>query len=207
MAGAFTPPPEDGDPREVLVGLFHGQAEWCRRLGSPLYGDLIDRAADDFAAGGPVWRSVEPYLDRPYNFAHSLRLMGATHRMALVGEAASLAAHYPSTGGDGDADAAWRELLALLDQAPVSLDAPVQTNEVGRSAALLGGFLTVASETGLGLRILEIGASAGLNLRWDRFRYEAPDWAFGDTSSPAVVRAEYEGGARPPLPRAVWVVE
>jgi hypothetical protein len=82
----------------------------------------------------------------------------------------------------------------------------VQTNEVGRSAALLGGFLTVAERTGLGLRTLEIGASAGLNLRWDRFHYEAADWAFGDPASPARIPCEYDNG-RPPLPAAVWVVE
>ena len=208
MTGAMTDtgPRPDSDPRDVLVSLFRGQAGWCSKLGSPLYAELIARAADDLAAGGPVWRTVEPYADRPYNFAHHLRMMGALHRLALTGEAPGLAAHYPSTGGDGDAHAAWRELLAVLDAREVSLDRPVQTNEVGRSAALLGGFLTVASETGLGLRVFEIGASAGLNLRWDRFRYEAADWAFGDPSSPATIRVDFDG-LRPPLPRAVWVME
>jgi hypothetical protein len=186
-----------------LAERFRWQARWCGTLGSPLYADLLARAAEDLQSGGPVWRTVEPYADEPASFTHHLRLMGATHRMALAGEAPELAAHYPSTGGDGDADAAWTALLALL---PVPLDRPVQTNEVARSAALLGGFLTVAAETGLGLRILELGASAGLNLRWDRFRFEAPDWAFGDPGSPAHVRAEYQGG-RPPLPRLVWVSE
>lgn len=78
---------------------------------------------------------------------------------------------------------------------------------VRRSAALLGGFLTVAAETGLALRTLEIGASAGLNLRWDHFRYEAPDWGFGDRDSPVHIAAEYEGRGRPPQPPAVLVIE
>jgi hypothetical protein len=189
-----------------LARRFRVQAGWCARLGSPLYADLISRAAADIDARGPVWRVVEPYADRPPSFAHHLRLMGVVHRMALAGDAPGLAARYPSTGGDGNAEACWRALLALLAERPVSLDRPVQTNEVGRAAALLGGFLTVAEETGLGLRILELGASAGLNLRWDRFRYEAADWAYGDSASPALVPAVYEGG-RPPLPRWVWVAE
>ena len=48
---------------------------------------------------------------------------------------------------------------------------PPQTNEVLRSAALLGGFLTVAEETGLPLRCLELGSSAGLNQSWDAYGY------------------------------------
>jgi hypothetical protein len=171
-----------------------------------LYGHLLRQAADDLGAGGPVFRVCEPYLGRPANFAHHLRLMGATHRLALAGEAPSLAAHYPSTGGDGDPDAAWEAFVALLDERPPSLDRAVQTNEVGRSAALLGGFLAVADGTGLGLRVLELGASAGLNLRWDRFRYETADWGFGDASSPARIPCEYRNG-RPPLASRVWVVE
>jgi hypothetical protein len=201
-----TPAGEGRDTRAVLVSLFRGQAGWCARLGSPIYAYILERAADDLEAGGPVWRVVEPYVDRPFNFTHHLRLMGATHRLALTGEAPELAAHYPSTGGDGDPEAAWRAFIELLGEREITLDRAVQTNEVGRTAALFGGFLTVAEQTGLGLRVLEIGASAGLNLRWDRFRYEADDWAFGDSASPARIPCEYKGG-RPPLPPAVWVME
>jgi hypothetical protein len=192
--------------RAELAKLFRGQAGWCKKLGSPIYATLLERAGDDLDAGGPVWRVVEPYADRPVNFTHHLRLMAATHKLALAGHAPELAAHYPSTDGDGDIESAWEAFMALLQERPISLDHAVQTNEVGRSAALLGGFLTIAEETGLGLRVLELGASAGLNLRWDRFRYEAPDWAWGDASSPLTIRAEYDGG-RPPLAPTVWVVE
>jgi hypothetical protein len=206
MTGAVTDPEPGPDRRATLVSLFRGQADWCTRLGSPMYGQMLEWAADDLERGGPVWRVVEPYLDKPFNFAHHLRLLGATHRLALAGEAPQLAAHYPTTGGDGDVEAAWRAFLALIEQREISLDRPIQTNEIGRTAALLGGFLTVAEQTGLGLRVLEIGASAGLNLRWDRFRYQAADWAFGDSASPARVPCEYKGG-RPPLPAQVWVME
>jgi hypothetical protein len=206
MTGAMTEAEQGPDERAVLVSLFRGQAAWCARLGSPIYAYLLEKAADDLAAGGPVWRVVEPYVDQPLNFAHHLRLMGATHRLALTGDAPALAAHYPSTGGDGDAAAAWDAFIALLDERPITLERPVQTNEVGRTAALLGGFLTIAQETGLALRVLEIGASAGLNLLWDRYRYEAADWAFGDSSSPARIPCDYDRGP-PPLLQPVWVVE
>jgi hypothetical protein len=203
---SLTQMPIDAEPRLALAARFRWQAVWCGSLGSPLYEHLLTRAASDLESRGVVWRVLEPYASQPATFAHHLRLMGAVHRMVLEGDAPELAAHYPSAGGDGDASAAWVAFKALLGTGEVRLDHAVQTNEVGRSAALLGGFLTVAQETGLGLRILELGASAGLNLRWDRFRFEAPDWAFGDPSSRATVRADYASG-RPPLPRLVWVSE
>src|SRR4051794_40480015 len=101
------------DARATLVGLFRGQAGWCRKLGSPIYGEMLERAAADMEAGGPVWRTVEPYAEKPLNFATHLRLMGATHRLALAGEAPALAAHYPSTGGGGGADAAGEGVLEV----------------------------------------------------------------------------------------------
>ena len=83
---------------------------------------------------------------------------------------------------------------------------PVQTNEVGRSRALALGFLAVAAETGLPLRLLELGSSAGLNLRWDGFYYSAGGFAFGDAGSP-VQFLDYAEGTLPSLPGHVRIVE
>ena len=90
--------------------------------------------------------------------------MGGVHLRVLRGNEPALAARYPSTGGDGNADAAWPQFLALLDEPPPELvDAlrrPPQTNEVGRSASMIGGFLTVADEFDLPLRVLVNGRTA-----------------------------------------------
>jgi hypothetical protein len=131
--------------------------------------------------------------------ALALRLMGAAHRLVLRGEAPALARHYPSVGGEpGDA---WPPFLDLLrerrDELRVLVEHPVQTNEPARCAALLGGFLEVARSTGLPLRLLEVGASAGLNLRFDRYRYELDGARWGPPDSPVVIRARLTG--RPPL--------
>jgi hypothetical protein len=77
-----------------------------------------------------------------------------------------------------------------------ALDRSVQTNEVNRSAALLGGFLHISAATGLPLRVREIGASAGLNQFWDLYRYDfggAGRW--GDPASPVCIRATWDGPA------------
>ncbi|MGB5936030.1 MAG: DUF2332 domain-containing protein, partial [Ornithinimicrobium sp.] len=69
--------------------------------------------------------------------------------------------------------AGWRGFLNLLAEQPDAvrdwLDRPPQTNEVGRSAAFLGGLLHL--DRGLPLRLVEIGASGGLNLLCDRYGY------------------------------------
>ena len=56
---------------------------------------------------------------------------------------------------------------------------PPQTNEVGRSAALLAGLFDVVAATGVRrVRLLEVGASAGLNLLVDRFGFRGAGWAY-----------------------------
>jgi len=191
------------DPAERIAAALSEQAGWCRRLGSPLYAALLDEAARDAAARGPLWAVLAGHEDDPPGSALALRLMGAVHRLVLTGRAPALARHYPSAGGEAGADGAWppfRDLVAA-EQATLRplIDRPVQTNEVGRSAALLGGFLTVAQATGLSLRLLEIGASAGLNLRWDRFHYRAGSWTWGDPDSPVRFDDVFAGACPPPV--------
>ena len=197
------------DPREAVAARFRRQADWCASLGSPLYASLLESSASDVTDGGPAWHVLEPFAQEPGSSALVLRFMGAVHRLVLVERLSDLARHYPSAGGDGDAEAAWpifRE--ALVDnrsEIQALLAAPCQTNEVGRTAALLGGFLEVAHRTDKPLRILEIGASAGLNLRWDRYRYESDDSAWGDPASPVRFQHAYE--IPPPMNRNAVVAE
>lgn len=185
------------------------QAEACARLGSPLYAELLSRAAGDVEAGGPVARVLG---DRPATNASvlGLRLLGSVHRLVLQGEAPDLARAYPSAGGDADPEAAWPALTALIEQRFEAVDAgierPVQTNEVGRAAALVGGFLEVARSTGLPLRCFEVGASAGLNLQWDRFLYESRGATWGRPDSP-VRLCSYNSDRALPFDVAASVVD
>ncbi|GAC1588616.1 MAG: DUF2332 domain-containing protein [Acidimicrobiales bacterium] len=193
------------DRRARTIRRFRGQAAMCSDLGSPLYGHLLERAADDIEVDGPVWRCVESIADLPGGALVALRFMGAIHHLALDGHAPALAARFPSCGGDGDTSAAWDAMRDLVEdvagteQLATLLARGVQTNEVGRAAALLGGFLDVAARTRLPLRLLEIGTSAGLNLRWDQFRYVAGDRAWGPADSPVDQGDPWVGGNAPSL--------
>jgi hypothetical protein len=205
------------DPNEdTIARRLRIQAEWCGRLGSPLYESLLMRCAADVEADGPVARLLaEPSADAWGGSggalggeAIALRLMGAAHRLVLRGDAPALAQYYPSVGGTADADGAWDAFRALAEEEPEALGAeipqPVQTNEVRRSAALAGGFMTIARDLGLPLRLLEVGASAGLNLRFDRYRFESGELAWGDPHSPVKVLEAWASG-RPPVDHSVHV--
>ena len=79
-----------------------------------------------------------------------------------------------------------------------ALAVPPQTNEVGRSAALLAGLFDVVAASGVRrIRLLEIGASAGLNLLLDRYAYRGDSWQFGSADSTVQFIDPIEGPVQP----------
>ena len=182
------------------AGRFREQALGCLHLGSPMYGELLARLADDLDAGGAASAVLRGHEGDAGPSGLALRLVGSLHRMVLAGRAPELAAYYPTVGGvwsgaGCDAVVAFladrgEELRPLLGQAP-------QTNEVGRAAALVGGLLRLTAQWPLPLRLWEIGASGGLNLQADRFRLSGEAGAWGDDDSPVVLEQAWTGA---PLP-------
>lgn len=184
---------------QILVKRLRNQAGACRMLGSELYAFLLERAAEDVEGDGVVLDAMKHVTYEPPGAAVALRLMGAVHRIVLEGRAHELAAFYPSAGGTAAVEDAWPAfedtVRSNLEEIRTRLHEPVQTNEVGRCAGLIGGFLEVARRTRLPLRLIEIGCSGGLNLRWDHYLYRAGEATWGDQGSPVVLG----GFERPPL--------
>jgi len=169
----------------------------CRKAGSEFTARLMERCVADLEAGGPVARLVEGFEGHPWLDALSQRVLGAVQRLVLEGRAPALARFHPFAGGvpawpeAGDAFVA--TVAEHLDALRPELRGQVQTNEVRRCAGLLGGFLAVARATGLPLRLLEIGSSAGLNLYWDRYRYALGPHRWGAPGAPVSIGCAWQG--------------
>ncbi|OBH54884.1 hypothetical protein A5682_01750 [Mycobacterium mantenii] len=186
---------------EHLVHTLRSQGRFCDSSGSRMYGELCELVAGDVEAGGVFATVLSGREDAPSGDAVPLRLLGGLHRLVLDGRAARLRRFYPSTGGAWDAGSAWPEILDTVaghvDVLRAALGRPPQTNEVGRSAALIGGLLHINSEFGLPIRLFEIGSSAGLNLRADHYRYHFAGGHWGPADAAVTIDDAWRGALPP----------
>jgi hypothetical protein len=154
---------------------------------SPLCVALMRAAADDIDAGGVV-AELFAGVPAPPGSVPQLRLLAALHYLVLSGQAPELSRFYPSAGGEEPLDDVWtaaRELIhEQFELIRARLGRTVQTNEPGRSAVLLAGLLWLAERHRRPIRLLEVGASAGLNLLFDRYSYTVGELQLGDPASP-----------------------
>jgi hypothetical protein len=197
------------NPDNRLLRTLHVQGQVCAGLGSPMYGDVLDRIAADVQAGGVFATILSGHENDSGRLATPLRLLGGLHRLVLDGRAPTLRRWYPSTGGQWDAEAAWPDVAVAAaehtGQLRAALDQPPQTNEVGRSAALIGGLLILTRRFGLPIRLFEIGCSAGLNLHADQYQYRYPGGQWGPIDSPVTIENAWRG--RPPPVAVLRIVE
>ncbi|MCP2259582.1 hypothetical protein LX15_003287 [Streptoalloteichus tenebrarius] len=203
-----------------LPALFRSQARTCLP-GSPLTHALLSAAADDLDAGG-VTAEVMAGAERDRGgTVPGLRFAGAVHRLVLEGRAPELARHYPNVGGRPRLDELWGDVEPVLREHVDELRrrvraTVVQTNEPGRMAPMLGGLLVAAEraarEVGrdepFPVRLLEIGASGGLNLRPDRVAVPLANGdVLGDPDSPLRLDPCWTGLPPADLSRPARVVE
>lgn len=182
------------------VAHFREQAVFCAEYGSPFTAQLLERMAVDFDQGGPVAALVRDWPSNPRADVLSLRLAGALHAAALDGRDPALAAVYPRAKLDWRMDEIWPLARLFLQReykwvGDFITSAP-QTNETRRSIALLAGFLAFAKGWRGPVDMLELGASAGLNLYWDRFAYRTETWTWGERSS-VQIDTDWHGPAPP----------
>ena len=170
-------------------------AEFARSASprAPLYARLATGIAADEELAGLL-------LHSPPRQRQPVLLLACIHALLLEGGDAELARFYPNLAAqpaDGDPMPALRRFVAEHADRLGELLATrsTQTNEIGRCALLLPVFGLLAAEVGP-LAHLDVGASAGLNLLLDRYRYTyVPGGSVGGPSP-----VELECGTRGAVP-------
>jgi len=197
-------------PLEAHAAHFCKQAEWCDRLGSPFNAALLWGLADELGDGGPLdallMAGDSPLMPEAAD-AGPLRVAGALHGLVLTGRDPALVAVYPGTNPDWDMASVLPVVRAAFEThsgwVADFLTRPPQTNETRRSIALLPGFSRIAGHGPL--HLLEVGASAGLNLNWDAFGYDGGSWSrAGHRAGPTMTT--HWSGPPPQLPPSFDVV-
>ena len=143
---------------------------------------------------------------------------GADHALALF-YPPHYPPHHPGVNGDGPHRAteidpqAGSALIDFAAQYEAELTRLietrlVQTNIVKRSLALRIGLAAIGAELGTSgsgtaesgapLHLIEVGASAGIHLRFDKFGYRLGDQRFGPADSPVQISSVWHG--RGPVP-------
>jgi len=171
---------------------------------SPLYAHLAQVAATDADLLGLVRDA-----DRATQVSNLL--FGAVHFLLLSGIQHLLAAFYTSlTSTPRPPHAAAPYFRAFCGEHAAAImqlvtTRRVQTNEVQRCTGLLPAFHLVAQQyPDRPLALVEIGASAGLHLLWDRYRYDYGSLGqTGDLHSPVQLTCAVTGPHTPSIPAQV----
>lgn len=195
--------PASATEREAAVrAAFADQARWCTELGSPFTAHLCSLVAERLDRSTELGRRVLDWPGEPAGSGDALaiRLCGGLHALVRGGEAPRLAALYPHNPAPSP-DVLWASLEPVLANSALLpwIEGAPQTNEVGRSAVLMGGLLAVAERFAQPLELLELGASAGLNLNLDRYAYSLGGLDTGYAASAVRLQPGWKG---PPPPVA-----
>jgi hypothetical protein len=191
---------------------FRDQAGYCEKLGSPFTALLCRVLADGLDCSRDTERYILEWPGDAGAFADSvpLRVAGALHYLVRAGRVPELAELYPPKSTADPAALLASACAVLQNQGSFVrefLQSPPQTNEVGRSAALIAGCLDIAARTQRPLSLFELGSSAGLNLIADRYSYQFGALRWTPRSAAGVAREQSPGlaltcaweGPEPPI--------
>jgi hypothetical protein len=184
------------DPIDDLASLWRWFSTTQFRGYSPIYERLAECVAED--------RELLHLLRQAPPAAHlPLAPLGAVRYLLLDGLEHPLGDVYAGRSG-ADPGSLFLDLCRANADSVLDLleFRRVQTNDCGRSA-IVGPALTWAVGQDAGpWSFVDVGASAGLNLRCDRYRIDYGDHgASGPADSPVQIECEVIGGAPPIAPR------
>lgn len=186
---------------EAVRQAFLIQEHYCRTMDAPIYAAITGAVARDLTRVTAVGARLLDWPGEPTRDALPLRFMGGLNALVLAGRDAGLAALFAGRVPDDQVAAVLDRVLAEHEAALMPwLDGPPQTNEPGRSAALMLGLMEVARRHGPKIELLEIGSSAGLNLLIGRYGFDLGGTGVGPADAAIVLTPEWTGPAPAPAP-------
>lgn len=188
-----------------LTAAFERQQTACHNLGSPFTALLCATIARNGLPDSKTRSTMVDWGGDPSSAGDALpiRLSGALHELVLTAANDHLRSVYPPNHGNVTAKTLHEAIVSAVRShdgflAARLLNAP-QTNEVRRSTALLAGLMHIAARAKMPLHISEIGASAGLNLRFDRFAHRIAGRLYGTAASQVRLEPDWSGPHPPPV--------
>jgi hypothetical protein len=187
--------------QEELSNIFEQFARDEFHNSSPLYEQLSTSIAKD-----PELLSVAAQCRKGERIPNLL--FAAVHYLLLKGFSHPVSRFYKSLGGSFDGrENTYPEFrsfcLQHVEQIRQLISVRmVQTNEVSRCVGLMPAFVTVSRIVpDRSLYLVDVGASAGLNLFWDHYGYIYGDHVEGgDKYSPVQIKCSLKGTKVPPIP-------
>lgn len=182
----------------------------------------IERLAEHFADGPSLFTSSalyqslckvvardQPILElltqRQTGQQASFLLFGAVHYLLLSGVQHPLRDFYPSLVGTTAADPmkagpvlldfcrSYHDELGILIHTRL-----VQTNVVKRAVGLFVALWMVRRRCTQPVHLIEVGASAGIHLHFDRYRYIIGGYVFGQRDANVTIETQWRGWQPPP---------
>lgn len=191
----------------TVNNAFRTQAQACTSLGSPFMGRLLTMLASDWPADTALARRCAEWTGDigPGGASLPLRIAGGLHALVLTGRDPALRAVYPP---EPVSDAALRRAvlgtLATHEDFMLNwIESAPQTNEVRRSAALIPAAHWIAARHPLPFVTSELGASAGLNLMWDRYAVSHAGQRLGPADAALCLSPDWSGEMPAAMPVTV----
>lgn len=172
------------------------EARKAADFGKPLAAALMESLARVLPRSGPVFVCIEHWPGDLASDGVIFRLNAGLHALALSEQAEGLAGLYrdglllpPALLDRTLAQALSCHAEALLGW----LAHPTQTNEVARVAGLVAALLELGRERAMPCEVLELGASAGLNLNFPRYAVRLGAVAACAPESEVMLSPEWRG--------------
>lgn len=187
-------------------GAFAIQEYYCRTMDAPIYARMCAAVSEGLSRDTAIGARILDWPGEPTKDALPLRFFGGLHALVRAGADAELARVFAGEISDQRAIAAVINRVCGEHRAALDpwLDGPPQTNEPGRSGALMLGLMAVAARCTPRLELLEIGSSGGLNLLIGRYRIVLGGVATGPADSPVTITPDWRGPS--PEPQTLEIV-